>query len=134
MPHLIANDLQLQSPLRNLCRSALLQPSLRFLASLKRRPNGSRVVVVAGMFFLWTAMWALEISPALHQLLHKDAQSPGHNCLVTQLQRSLVESAFATALAPAPPPACSCRLSCADFQFYPSYDYRLTPSRGPPAV
>jgi hypothetical protein len=120
--------------LRNSHHDGLLPFSVKFWASLKRQRNGSRLAAIAVMLSLWTALWALEISPDVHRLLHKDAQNPGHNCLVTQLQRSLVDSGFVAAFAPVPPEVPSSRLSCADFHFYPSYDYRLTLSRGPPSV
>ena len=86
------------------------------------------------MFLLWVAMCALEVSPELHHRLHKDSHSAGHTCLVTQLQHHQVLSGFVPAIAPALPEVSSTQLSCGDFQFRPAYDYRLTPSRGPPAV
>jgi hypothetical protein len=86
------------------------------------------------MFSLWVAMCALEVSPELHRLLHKDAQDPAHNCLVTQFQHDSVLSGFVAAAAPAIPDVRGVLVSCGGFQFPPSYDYRLPPSRAPPAV
>ena len=100
----------------------------------KHRRNGSRRAAVAVMISLWVALWALEVSPDLHRLLHEDAQSPDHHCLVTQFQHHLLLSGFVAAAAPPLPVGSSAPLGCGDFQFLPSYDYRLTPSRAPPAV
>jgi hypothetical protein len=85
------------------------------------------------MFSLWAAMCALEVSPELHRLLHKDAQSPVHNCLVTQFQHHSLLSGFVAAAAPALPDVSGVLVSSGDFQFRPSYDHRLPPARAPPA-
>ena len=100
----------------------------------KRPRNGSRCAAVAVMFSLWVALWALEVSPDLHRFLHEDAQNPNHTCLVTQFQHHLVLSGLVAAVAPALPEVCSALPACGDFQFLPAYDYRLTPSRAPPAA
>jgi hypothetical protein len=86
------------------------------------------------MFWLWAALCALEASPALHRLLHNDALNPGHSCLVTQFQNHLLLSGFVAAAAPLMPEASALLAACGDFQFRPSHDYRLPPSRAPPAV
>ena len=124
----------LEYPLRNLSRGALLQSRVKFWTMPKRQRNGRHLAAVAVMFSLWVAMWALEVSPELHRLLHDDAQSPGHTCLVTQFQHNLLLSGFAAATAPPLPAVSYAPLICGDLQFLPSYDYRLTPSRGPPAA
>ena len=66
----------------------------------KHQRNGSRLAAVAVMISLWVALWALEVSPDLHRLLHEDAQSPGHTCLVTQFQHHLLLSGFVAAATP----------------------------------
>jgi hypothetical protein len=86
------------------------------------------------MLSLWVALWAIQVSPDLHRLLHEDAQSPGHTCLVTQFQHHLLLSGFVAATTPPLPVVSSAPLASGDFQFLPSCDYRLTPSRAPPAV
>ena len=58
---------------------ALLRTSVSFWMTSKHRRNGSRRAAVAVMISLWVALWALEVSPDLHRLLHEDAQSPGHH-------------------------------------------------------
>ena len=79
-------------------------------------------------------MCALEVSPELHRLLHKDAQAPGHNCLVTQFQNHSLLSGFVAVVVPSLPDVSGLLVSCGGFQFRPSHDYRLPPSRAPPAV
>jgi hypothetical protein len=86
------------------------------------------------MVSLWVAMCALEVSPDLHRLLHRDAQNPGHNCLVTQFQNQSLLSGFVAAAAPPLPEVSGLLVGSADFQSPLSYDYRLPPSRAPPAV
>jgi hypothetical protein len=107
---------------------------VKFWTIPKRQRNGSRLAAVAVMLSLWVALWALEVSPVLHRLLHEDAQSPGHTCLVTQFQHHLLLSGFVAAATPPLPVVSSAPLGGGDFQFLPAYDYRLTPSRAPPAV
>ena len=100
----------------------------------KHRRNAGRFAAVAVMLSLWAALSALELSPELHRLLHRDAQSPVHNCLVTQFQHHLLLSGFVAAVAPAPPRASRPSLECCDLEFRPALDYRLPPNRAPPAV
>jgi hypothetical protein len=112
----------------------MLRPGVKFWTASKRQRNGGRLAAVAVMLSLWVAMCALEASPELHRLLHKDAQSPVHNCLVTQFQHHLLLSGFVAAIAPALPDVSGVHVSCGDFQLRPSDDYRLPPTRAPPAV
>jgi len=86
------------------------------------------------MVSLWVALCGLEVAPDFHRLLHRDAQNPGHTCLVTQFQHHQVLPGFAVAFAPAPPDVAPTFASSATSAFLPAYDYRLTPSRGPPSV
>ena len=86
------------------------------------------------MFSLWVNLWALEVSPDFHRFLHADSESPSHHCLVTQFQHHLLLSGFVAAVAPALPDISIALIGCRDFQCRPSYDYRLSPSRAPPAV
>jgi hypothetical protein len=101
---------------------------------VKHKCNGGRLAAAAVMVALWGALCALEVSPDLHRLLHGDAQSPGHTCLVTQMQQHLLLSGFAVATAPPLPSDLCGPLTRRVFQFLPSHDYRLSPSRAPPAV
>jgi hypothetical protein len=107
---------------------------VKFWTTSKRQRNRSRLAAVAVMLSLWAALWVLEVSPDLHHLLHPDAQSPDHHCLVTLFQHHLLLSGFVAAATPPLPITSWTPLAYSDFRFYPAYDYRLTPSRGPPAV
>ncbi len=124
----------LRSSLRNARVGALLPDRVTFWVTSKHPRNGSRFAAFAVMLSLWVAMCALEVSPDLHRLLHKDAQAPGHNCLVTQFQQHLLLSGFVANVAPARPDVPSSPLNVGDFQLHTSFDYRLTPSRAPPTV
>ena len=79
-------------------------------------------------------MCALEVSPELHRLLHKDAQDPGHNCLVTQFQNHSLLSGFVPAVAPSMPEVSGVRLAVAVFSFVLLTITGCLPSRAPPAV
>ena len=128
------HDGALHFHLRNVRRSGLLPVRVQVWMTSRHRRNGSRRAAVAVMISLWVAIWALEVSPGLHRLLHEDAESPGHHCLVTQFQHHLLLPGFVAALAPALPDSSHALIRSGDFQFYPSYDYRLSPSRAPPSV
>ena len=99
------------------------------------RRKGGQLAAASVMMFLWIALYALEVSPGLHRLLHEDAQSPAHNCLITQFQHHLVLSVFAATAMPALPElSMALPGGVADLQLHPSYDYRLSPSRAPPVA
>jgi len=96
--------------------------------------NGKRFAAVLLLLSLWLGMWALGAFPELHRLLHSDAQSPGHNCLVTQLQHHSVLPVVAVTAAPAPQAAWNVLDRHPDFLASASFDYRLSPSRAPPVL
>jgi hypothetical protein len=111
---------------------ALLLLSVDLVTLPKHRCNGSRFAAVVVMLSLWVATYALEVSPSLHNLLHRDASSPTHNCLVTRLQHHSPLVFFGPVLAPTPPVAWS-PLDCPrESNFATPADYRLSPSRAPP--
>jgi hypothetical protein len=113
---------------------ALLSFSVKPQATSKCPRRGSRVAAVLLMFLLWLGLWALGAFPELHHFLHQDANSPAHNCLVTQLQHHSVPPGLASTLAPVPPTDWKVVGHQPDFQFCSPIDYRLAPSRAPPAV
>lgn len=92
------------------------------------------MVPIVAMLLLWLGTCAIEVSPELHQLVHKDAHAPGHHCLVTQLQQHSLLPGLAAALTTAAPDVWSVLVIASDFQAPLSRDYRLSPSRAPPAV
>jgi hypothetical protein len=85
------------------------------------------------MLSLWLGVSALIASPQLHRLLHDDAQSPAHACLVTQLQGGL-ETGFVPFVAPAPVLAPIVSIGPVEVLFIPAGDPSISPSRGPPSV
>ena len=93
-----------------------------------------RPAPAALMLILWLATFALTASPQLHHLLHHDAQSLNHHCLITQIKQHQLLVDFAKAVAPTPLLADIGTFRWAEFQFLPTCDYRLPPSRGPPSV
>jgi hypothetical protein len=94
-----------------------------------------RITGAAGlMLALWFALEILAVSPQLHQWLHKDSDTPNHQCFLVQLNKgSLLEASLSS---PMQPPLwngiqhCSLKQAC----FFPSFAYRVSPSRAPPFI
>jgi hypothetical protein len=86
------------------------------------------------MLALWLMTFAMAACPRLHELLHHDAQSATHSCLVTHVQHQLLTAGFVAVVVPAPPATGPESISFAAVQFLPTRDYRLSPSRAPPSV
>jgi hypothetical protein len=86
------------------------------------------------MLLLWLGTLALAVSPELHQLLHKDAKSSTHNCVVTQLSGGLVSAGSAPITAPLPPVSCAGLAAPVESQDFLSFEHRLSPSRAPPSA
>jgi hypothetical protein len=107
---------------------------VKYWITAARRRGGGKVAVVGLMFLLWLGTFALAASPQLHRLLHEDADSAGHHCLITQIQQQPLLAGFVPVAIPAAPVADAGVVCRADFQFLHSCDYRLSPSRAPPAV
>jgi hypothetical protein len=84
------------------------------------------------MLALWLVTSVVAASPQLHQLLHKDAQSPQHYCLFNQLSQHSVAASSGFILAPKPPPSAGDRLVLNDFALLPSFDFVLSDGRAPP--
>jgi hypothetical protein len=93
-----------------------------------------RPALAALMLILWLTTFALTASPQLHHLLHHDAQSLNHHCLITQIKQHQLLVDFAKALAPTQLLADLGAVGWAEFQFLSDCDYRLSPSRAPPSV
>src|SRR5215813_5936541 len=86
------------------------------------------------MLFLWFGTLAVTISPTLHQLLHSDAQSANHICLVTQVKQQALLAGLAPVIAPAPAFSPTQVETTADSLFPRRIDRRLAPGRAPPAA
>jgi hypothetical protein len=70
-------------------------------------------------------------SPSLHQLIHPDAGSPGHQCVISLLQSGHVNATVALAVFIPPGLYGVCSLLAETFRV-PAFDYRFSPSRAPP--
>jgi hypothetical protein len=133
----------MRSRIRNTSYLILLAPwhvacfillGVKLLTISKHLHITGRFAAVAVMLSLWLGMCVLEVSPDLHNFIHRDAQSPVHNCLVTQFQHHSVHSAFVPVCAPVAPANFSLLVAVRDFKLSASFDYRLSPSRAPPTV
>lgn len=76
---------------------------------------------------------AMAVCPALHQLLHKDAAQPGHECAVTIFTHGKIDAAtvdvpvfVTTVLLGAAPPV--------EFSVFSTSVEYLPPGRGPPFI
>ena len=100
----------------------------------KRSRSAGRFAVAGFVLVLWLATVALEASPQLHHLLHKDSQDPDHHCLFTQLNQHFLLATFAPAVAVEPPPlpAEAPPILCAES--VPSFDYAVSQGRAPPCL
>jgi hypothetical protein len=85
------------------------------------------------MFALWLGTFLLASSPALHQLLHADAQSSSHHCVVTQVREHSILSIGTEAVIPQAPTSEITSSVPEQVQFNFAPDRRLSPSRAPPS-
>ena len=107
---------------------------MKFWSTSQHPKWGGRYAAAALMLLLWLGTFALTVSPELHHLLHPDSQGPNHNCLITQIQQHSLLAGIAIIPAPAPVPATVAGVRCAEVQFLPASDRRLSPSRAPPLL
>jgi hypothetical protein len=86
--------------------------------------------LLIGLILLLNAMAAC---PALHELIHKDADKPGHECAVTMFAHGKVESA--TVETPAILPTASIESAPQiEFSVFSTAIENLPQGRAPPAV
>jgi hypothetical protein len=100
-----------------------------------RQPHGKgKFAASCLMLLLWVGSLAISFSPELHQLLHKDAKSANHECVVKQLSSGSILAGAAPVTAPLQP-AVGVEISASGgSQIFSSLDYRFSPSRAPPAA
>src|SRR3954447_14712766 len=104
-------------------------------ASPSRQAQGIGKLLSAGfLLLLWVATVALASSPHLHLLVHSDAQSPTHHCLVTQLQQHSGIESFQSLVVPVASTAFIAPVFLAPISPAPIVHYRLLPGRAPPSV
>jgi hypothetical protein len=99
-----------------------------------RRPRGGarRLIVAFVLLPLWLVTFAISASPQLHLLLHSDASSPSHNCVVTQLQQHSVLGGSEPIGIPVPALAVCSGPGFSSVISLASIDLRLSPGRAPP--
>ena len=85
------------------------------------------------MLALWLGTVTLAVSPTLHRLLHADAQSASHVCLITQIKHHPLLSSFVPVAAPLPTASAVEPAAPAILQLPRGCDYCTSPSRAPPA-
>jgi hypothetical protein len=111
----------------------LFSRRVKWLATLKHQRGGVRIAAGA-ILLLWLVTFALAASPQLHRLLHRDADSSDHKCLITQIQQQSFAAGIHPTVAPIVLAAKTELVCCAEARFLSARDYRLSPSRAPPAV
>ena len=105
----------------------------RCLKTNRHRGIG-RILVVSVMLVLWLGTAAVATSPELHHRLHKDSKSTTHECLVTLLSKSQLLAGGAGSFLLALIPTLFGLLVLAESSPFSLIDYRLSPSRAPPAL
>lgn len=101
---------------------------------MRRLSSVGRLAVAGWLLTLWLAVVVISVSPALHQLLHHDSQSDKHECLVTYFIKGHVLSGASADVVLVVNPVCGTAPLPVDLKFASSPEYRLSPSRAPPAV
>jgi len=77
---------------------------------------------------------AVSVSHALHQLLHHDASGGSHSCLACSMAKGQVSAAAVAASPALPVVSCFSVLLTTVASALPGFEYRLSPSRAPPAL
>jgi xanthine/uracil permease len=86
-------------------------------------------LMLAGLVLFLDAM---AVCPSLHELIHKDADSPEHQCAVTLFAHGLVDSVAVDAAIPAPVSFAPWIQSSESSAFTPTIE-NLPAGRAPPA-
>ena len=107
---------------------------MKFWTTSPRQRGVGKCAIAGLMFVLWLGTFLLASSPELHGLLHSDAQSPNHHCLVTQIKEHSVFAGAAPVCAVEAAPTLFEIVPCSEFQSLPTSEYQLPPSRAPPSV
>jgi hypothetical protein len=76
----------------------------------------------------------ISVSRALHQLLHNDAAGSHHLCLACSFAKGQVSTADVTLVSGPVIFFCLCGIRAIKPSPLPGFDYRLSPSRAPPAT
>jgi hypothetical protein len=107
--------------------------SVQLSLSAQRQLTIGRIAIVSVMLGLLLGISALAVSPQLHHLLHQDSQNANHNCLATQLNKAPLVAGFAGVSIVAPTSVFIGPIGFAELRYFPTSDYRVSPSRAPPS-
>lgn len=86
------------------------------------------------MLFLWLVTTAMVAAPVLHELVHKDAKNPGHECAVTAVQHG--KFSFDGPVTVSAVPVQAVETASANFVsiLLPAIPHRLASGRAPPTA
>lgn len=94
----------------------------------------SRRFIALVCLALFLALELFASVPALHRLVHSDADSSGHHCVITLVRQGNVSTADTTPVIVVFVAALLFILPALQSEVFTSFDYRLSPSRAPPAA
>jgi len=107
---------------------------VKFWTTSRHQRKAGKYAAAGLMFVLWTWTFLLASSSELHRLLHSDAQSQNHHCVVTQVKEHAILSGISIVEVPVFPMVVLAQVPRHEFQFLSSSYYRLSPSRAPPFI
>jgi hypothetical protein len=86
------------------------------------------------MLILWLTVVVISVSPALHQLLHHDSRNDNHGCLITHFAKGNLLADASVGVVLVVNPVWVVAPLPVDLELVLPPQYRLSPSRAPPAV
>jgi hypothetical protein len=99
-----------------------------------KRPIGyGKLAALWLMLFLWLGTFAITISPQLHSLLHADARSANHTCLITHLSKGALVLGAGPVRVEVPAVISHVLPGISGPQYFSPLDYRVSASRAPPS-
>lgn len=113
-------------------RVSCKNPKMRLGLTSRHRPI-VRSVIAGAILTLWFVTIAAVASPQLHHWLHKDSNSPKHECPITHLGKGSLLAGTVCATPAAPPPVVVF-FSCRALQHSSVFDYAVSRGRAPPSV
>jgi hypothetical protein len=102
-------------------------------ATLRRIGAAARIAAAGLMLSLWLSTLLLSMSPGLHELVHDDSRSDGHQCLVTCFSKSQILSGTSAGAVLASGPVRFTVPPPVDLPFVSQPENRLLRGRAPPS-
>jgi hypothetical protein len=99
----------------------------------RRSQSTRRMWALAGLL-LFVALQIFSSSGTLHKVIHPDADSPGHHCVITLLRQGQVSAPAVPVVWVAFVAALIFSLPLIQSAVFPSFHYRFSSSRAPPLV